>query len=163
LPSHPLDRLYDDAVQEYRRGNFTEAVRKLEEADKVAPDTVRVQVLLGWSYWRMGQSRRAEEYFAHAYQLDNSVEDTSWDGAFQPCERQGQRRASLFQWLSGQHPDDKELQWVWQNPFPRPGQPVRGQHYARLLSKDPTTLPRAANCVSFSAFPKSAATSRGHR
>src|SRR6266404_6117632 len=77
-----LDRLYEQGSQQYRDGNFAAAADTLHRAHRWKPWDTRVNTLLGWSHWRLGQAALAEPYFARAYRADPQSEDARMGLAF---------------------------------------------------------------------------------
>lgn len=135
----PSGSLYDRALKEYRQGRFEEAVRILEAAYAAKPDSVRVNALLGWSYWRMGQSQRAEPCFARAYNLDKSVEDAALGLAYTSlANRKASVALLLLQELAAKKPDDRERHLALGEAYVKSRDILSGANvYQTLLQQDP--------------------------
>ena len=58
LPSMTA-RDYALAQQQYRGGEYRNAIQTLEKIYKWNPWDARVNALLGWSHWRAGDQKRA--------------------------------------------------------------------------------------------------------
>jgi len=54
-----VQRLYDQGKEQYQAGDYAEAVRTLEQAYRLNPRDVRVNILLGWSHWQRREFQQA--------------------------------------------------------------------------------------------------------
>ncbi len=143
LVSHlrdPTASLYDRGLKEYREENFPAAIEALEAARAINPQSVRVNVLLGWSYWRSGDSRTAESYFARGYELDESVDDAKLGLAYTTLANGKARIAlPLLQELVAKNPEDREKELVLAEAYVKSGDILSGaKMYRDLLEKDPS-------------------------
>jgi len=130
---------YDRALKEYRQGRFEEAAGTLEAAYAIDPNSVRVNVLLGWSYWRMGQSQRAESCFARAYNLDKSVKDAALGLAYTSLANgKASLALPLLQELVSKNPRDREMHLALGEAYVKSGDILSGaREYQTLLQQDP--------------------------
>lgn len=106
-----FERFYQQAREQYNKGELAQAVTTLEQAWALNPDVVRVNILLGWSHWKLEQPQRAEFYFARAHRLDPSVEEAKMGLALASLAlRKSAVALPLLQELASQRPDTKEIQ-----------------------------------------------------
>lgn len=61
--------IYQRAIENYRTGNFEEAVKDFEEYVRVKPDPV-AYYLLGYSYYKLKRFSEADKNFNEAYLID---------------------------------------------------------------------------------------------
>ena len=131
-----IDRLYNQAVKDYQAGDYERAIGALEQASSLAPDVIRVNILLGWCYWRLGQPQRAETYFARTLSLDTSVEQAKLGLAYASLALQKTTVAlSLFQEIAPKHPEDHELQMALGEAYVQSGQNLSAALVYRTLSE----------------------------
>lgn len=135
-----LEPLYQRAVEAYSRGDFAAAISTLEQAEKLSPNVVRVDVLLGWSHWRLGDAEAAEPYFARAYAMDNTVEQAQLGLAFASLALDRVDTAiPLLQNLAVQHPDDPDILLALARCYSKKGQTSEAAATLRsLLAQVPT-------------------------
>ena len=106
-----VERIYAQGLKQYQANDYAEAAATLEQAWALDPDVVRVNVLLGWSYWKLEQPQRAEFYFARAHGLDLSVEEAKLGLAFASLAlRKGELALPLWEELAPKQPDNREYQ-----------------------------------------------------
>lgn len=121
-----VQQFYDQAVEEYRAGDFADAIGLLEQAYSLNSRVVRVNILLGWSHWRLGQAPQAEFYFERAHNTNPSEEEAQLGLAH---ARLALGKASgalpLFQELARKHPDNKEIQLSLGEAYVKSGQNLR--------------------------------------
>lgn len=134
-----IERLYSQALQQYSDGNYRGAADTLESAPKWNPGMARVNTLLGWSYWRLGDAPRAEACFTRAYRSDASSDDAKLGLAFSSMALEHVSTAlPLLQELTRIHPGDNELRTALAQAYSSVGQNVKAaQVYRQWLELDP--------------------------
>ena len=133
-----IERFYGQAVEEYRAGDYVAAVRSLERAYALNSRAVQVNILLGWSHWRLGHAEQAEFHFARAHRLDPAVEEARLGLAYASLAL-GKISVALplFQELAGKHPEDKGIQLALGEAYVKSGQNLRAARFYRdLVDRD---------------------------
>ena len=133
-----VEKYYSQGVEEYRAGDYRGAVRSLERAYELDSRAVRVNILLGWSHWRLGHAEQAEFHFARAHRLDPAAEEAGLGLAYASLAVGKVSIAlPLFEELAGKHPDDKEIQLSLGEAYVKSGQNLRAaRHYRDMLDRD---------------------------
>lgn len=133
-----VEQFYGEAVEEYRAGDYAAAVRSLERAYALDSRAVRVNILLGWSHWRLGHAEQAEFHFARAHRLDPAAEEARLGLAYASLAL-GKVSVALpfFQELAGKHPDDKGIQLALGEAYVKSGQNLRAARFYRdMVDRD---------------------------
>ncbi len=133
------DRSYAQAVEQYSNGDYRGAATTLERVRRWNPWNARVNALLGWSYWRMGDPRKAEDRFTSAYHSDRASEDAKLGLAFSSFAMQHVSVAlPLLQELIRAHPGDSEVRTALARAYIQTGQNLKAaQVYREWLQLDP--------------------------
>lgn len=134
-----VERLYGQATEQYGAGDYMGAAATLRRAYKWDPWAVRVNLLLGWSYWRLGDANQAEFYFARAHHLEPNSEEAKVGLAFASLARQHLSQAlPLLRELYQRHPSDDELASGLAQAYLQSGENVEAARiYQRWLDRDP--------------------------
>ena len=74
--------LYGRALAAYQASRFNDALGPLERAYTMEPENVGVNLLLGWTHWRLGNVERARNFFQRAYDRDTTSTDAKSGLAF---------------------------------------------------------------------------------
>lgn len=150
-----VEGFYDQAVEEYRDGNYPAAIRTLSEAYRLNSRVLRVNILLGWSHWRLGHAKEAEFYFARAHRLDSSAEEAKLGLAFSSLALQHfQVALLLFQELARKHPNDKEIQMSLGEAYIQSGQNLEAaKTYRAMVERDPSDLNARRQFLSLYGYP----------
>jgi len=127
-----VEQFYSQGVEEYRAGDYAAAVRSLERAYALDSRAVQVNILLGWSHWRLGHAEQAEFHFARAHRLDPAGEEARL-GLAHASLALGKISVALplFEELAGKHPDDKEIQLALGEAYVKSGQNLRAARFYR--------------------------------
>ncbi len=143
-----IDRLYSEGQEQYQAGDYKRAAATLERAYKWNPWAVRVNILLGWSYWRLGDAKQAEFYFARAHHLDAASEEAKTGLAFASLARQHLTVAlPLLRELYHRHPSDDELTSGLAQAYLQSGENAEAARiYRRWLDRDPAN-PKARQAL----------------
>ncbi len=110
--SGEAQRVFDDGVVAYRRGDMTRAVALLTQASSLAPDSAEVHFRLGMALFNSGQVKQAFAAFQRAYTLDPELTDAQQNAAaaLQQLGRTGEAR-KIFQQILMRQPRN-EMAWV---------------------------------------------------
>ncbi|MGH9521375.1 MAG: tetratricopeptide repeat protein, partial [Terriglobales bacterium] len=133
-----IDQLYSQAVEQYSDGNYRAAADTLEEARRFR-ETARVNALLGWSYWRLEDPKRAEAAFTRAHRSDPSLDDAKLGLAFASMALDHVSTAlPLLEDLTLVHPGDNEIRTALGSAYEQSGQNEKAaQVYCQWLDLDP--------------------------
>lgn len=134
-----VQRLYDHGKEQYQDGDYTEAARTLEQAYRLNPRDVRVDILLGWSYWQRGQFQQAELYFTRAHRFDVANEEAKIGLADSSLAMEHVAVAlPLFQELAAKHPGDKRIWMSLADAYVQSGKNYEAARtYRAMLTYDP--------------------------
>ena len=133
-----IDQLYSRAVDQYSDGNYRAAADTLEQASRYR-QTARVNSLLGWSYWRLEDPKRAEAAFTRAHRTDPSLDDAKLGLAFASMALDHVSTAlPLLEDLSRVHPGDNEIRTALARAYQESGDNTKAALvYRRWLDLDP--------------------------
>ncbi len=134
-----VQQLYKRGANQYQAGDYAGAISTLEQAYRLNPRHVWVNILLGSSHWRSGNPQQAEFYFAQAHRLNPSVEEAKLGLAFSSLALQHTDTAlPLFQELARKHPKDKEIQMSLADAYIKAGRNFQATEvYRAILEADP--------------------------
>lgn len=77
---------YENAVRFYQGGDYLQSLRELEQAYDIAPNSLDVIVLMGWTQFKLGNYERADYFFQRALTLDPRTEEARLGAAFVALE-----------------------------------------------------------------------------
>ncbi len=139
LPPY-VERLYAEATERYQSGDYRGAVSDLEKAHRWRPWAVHVNILLGWSYWRLGEAAKAESYFARAHRSDPDSDEAKIGLAHTSLAlRHLSTALPLFEELTAKHPSDDELAAGLSQAYLESGRNTDAARvYDAWLRRDPT-------------------------
>ncbi|MGI9101622.1 MAG: tetratricopeptide repeat protein [Terriglobales bacterium] len=149
-------RLYAQAVEQYSNGDFRSAADTLERARQWNPGNAKVNTLLGWSYWRLGEPGKAEARFSRAYRADRSAEDAKLGLAFASMAMDHVSVAlPLFQELNSAHPGDSEVRAALARAYVLVGQNLKAaQLYRDWLELDPNNEAARRELLQMFGYPE---------
>lgn len=133
-----IARLYDRAVDQYSDQDYRGAAQALEQARRFR-ETARVNSLLGWSYWRLGDAQNAEAAFTRAYRSDPTLDMARIGLAFSSMALDHVSVAlPLLEDLTRVHPGDNELRSALARAYQESGENEKAaQVYRHWLELDP--------------------------
>ncbi len=151
-----VEKLYSQAVEQYSDGNFRGAADSLERAREWRPRGARINTLLGWSYWRLGDAARAEECFTRAYQSEPSSDDAKLGLAFASMALDHLSVAlPLFRELNRSHPGDNEVRTALARAYSQTGDNLKAaQVYREWLDLDPSNQQAHRALVQLFGYPQ---------
>ncbi len=134
-----IERLYGQAVEQHRKGDYAGAIATLERAYAMDSREVRVNTLLGWCHWQLEKAERAEFYFARAHHSDPKAEEARRGLALASLALgKGAVAVPLFQELAQKRPQDKQIQMWLGEAYVKSGQNVQAaKTYRAILERDP--------------------------
>lgn len=65
--------IYRSALTAYQRGDYATALKELDQAYNIDPNSTSIVVLMGWAHLKSGHPERAEYYFGRARKLDKNL------------------------------------------------------------------------------------------
>jgi tetratricopeptide (TPR) repeat protein len=150
------ERLYTQAVEQYSDGDYRGAAANLELARRWTGGTARINTLAGWSYWRLGDPRRAEELFTLAHRDDPSSDDAKLGLAFSSMALDHVTVAlPLLEDLTRVHPGDNELRTELARAYLEVGQNEKSaQVYKNWLELDPGNETAQQGLLQLFGYPK---------
>jgi tetratricopeptide (TPR) repeat protein len=77
---------YEQGVLLYQRGDYEGALQQLERAYEIAPNSVDVIVMMGWSNLKLRRMNEAEFYFHRAIRIDARTEEAQMGAGFVALE-----------------------------------------------------------------------------
>lgn len=150
-----IERLYSDAVEQYSDGNYRAAAATLEQARRFR-QTARVNALLGWSYWRLEDPKRAEAAFTRAYRSDPSSDTAKLGLAFASMALEHVSVAlPLLEDLSRVHPGDNEIRSALARAYEQSGENAKAaQVYRHWLELDPNNAKAREELLNLFGYPE---------
>jgi tetratricopeptide (TPR) repeat protein len=133
-----VQRLYNHAREQYQAEDYAEALRTLEQAYRLNPRDVPINILLGWSHWQRREYQQAEFYFARAHRFDAANEEAKIGlGDSSLALQHAAVALPLFQELAERHPDDKRIGMSLAEAYVQSGKNYEAARtYRAMLARD---------------------------
>lgn len=134
-----INREYSNAARLYSAGQYGPAIQGLQRAYKWKPSDARVNLLLGWSYWRLGDAAHAEFYFDRARRSDPLSREAKVGLAFASMAMEHASVAlPLLEELILRYPEDAELRVALGKAYIESGNNQKAVNsYRSWLERDP--------------------------
>ena len=151
-----INRDYDNAKRLYNAGQYSSAIQSLEHAYKWNPVEPRVNALLGWSYWRLGDARHAEYYFDRAHRFDPVSREAKVGLAFAAMAMEhAQVALPLLEQLILRYPEDAELRVALGKAYIESGNNLKAvQTYQAWLERDPENQTAQKLLLAMGGYPE---------
>ena len=151
-----VEKLYAEATEQYGAGDYRGAAATLQRAHRWNPWATHVNILLGWSEWRLGHAEEAESLFARAHRSQPGSEEAKLGLAHTSLALHHISTAlPLFEELSARHPSDEELATGLSQSYLEAG---RNQDAARVydawLRRDPANKKIARALLGLYGYPE---------
>jgi len=134
-----LRRLYARGSEQYQAGDYAEALHSIEQAYRLNPRNLQVNILLGWIHWQRREFQQAEFYFARAHRFDAASEEAKIGLAGSSLALDHAAAAlPIFQELAARHPGDERIQASLADAYVQSGQNYQAAlTYRATLAHDP--------------------------
>ena len=129
--------LYEQAVQEYQKGEYLLALPKIEQAYEIAPNALDVIIMRGWILLKLNRFEEARVYFDRAIRLDPRAEEAQIGAGFVALETgRGTLNASILEKILGHRSADPGVRMVAAAALEQSGQNLSAAQMYRSLLDD---------------------------
>lgn len=137
VPRH-VEPLYRQATQAYHDEDYRQAATLLERAYSLNSHDQRVNILLGWCYWRLEQSEKAAAFFGRAYHSDPSSYEAELGFAYALRALKEPRAMALFEDLARKRPANAEVEATLGQMYVEDGKNVpAARAFLQILERSP--------------------------
>lgn len=150
-----VEKFYSLGVEQYRVGDFVNAARALEQAHRLDSGAVRVNTLLAWTYWRLGDTQKAESHFAQAHAAAPDSEEATYGlGLALLANRKPAEAVPFLKAIASEQPKNEEVWLALGNAYTQSGQNLAAaKTYREMLQRNPADAKAKAAFLAVYGYP----------